>query len=268
MAWSWPRPRSGLVLACPWLWPGPARTGPPSVRCHLVDARQARAVGAGSGLVWPVAWARLPALWSRPRLPPVLAWWGCWPWSGRVCRRLREVAPWWRGPPRGPGRRLDVLALVVDLGDASTIFEAVPLPALPSCSRRRPLPGRRSPGPVPGAPRNPTRPSRPPKGAPVPPPPFACRRPASWSWWTRDKVRIPARMPQPAPGPERRSQAPSRGAEPVPLCPSVCRVAWMDVRMVYSMRCLTHPVSSLDDARAARPTRRRWPHAGDDPNAS
>ena len=60
-----------------------------------------------------------------------------------------------------------------------------------------------------------------------------CRRAASWSWWTRDKVRLPARMPKPAPGPERRSQAPSRGAELGPLYPSVCRVAWMDGRMVY-----------------------------------
>ena len=89
------------------------------------------------------------------------------------------------------------MALVVDLGDASTSFEAVPLPALPSCSRRHP---------VPGAPRPPTGPGRPPKGAPVPAAASACRRSATWPWWTRGKVRIPARMPKPAPGPEQRDR--------------------------------------------------------------
>ena len=225
LAWSWPV--SG---------PGPAWPAPCPVRCRLRGKSRATCRRARAGLV--------------------LARSG--PWPGRGFRRLREVAPWWRGPPRGPGRGLDVLALVVDLGDASTSLEAVPLPALPSGSRRHP---------VPGAPRPPTGPSRPPKGAPVPAAASACRRSASWPWWTRGKVRIPARMPKPAPGPERRSQAPSRGAEPVFLYLSVCRVAWMDGRMVYILRCLTHPVSSLDDARAARHTRRRWPHAGDDPNA-
>ena len=105
------------------------------------------------------------------------------------------------------------------------------LPALSPPPASRPSRSRRCPA-APGGIQSPALPG-PRPGPAVRRRARPCRRPASWSWWTRDKARLPARMPKPAPGPERRSQAPSRGAELGPLHPSVCRVAWMDGRMVY-----------------------------------
>ena len=257
------------------LWPSLAGPWPRCRRSPPV-AKASRRLGHAMGMgLWPGPawlWPGLP--WPGPPCPA--AWWvnldQCagarvrgWSWPG-LARGLGEVSGVsGRSPPGGVVR----LVARVDVWTSWPWWwiSGTPPPASrPSRSRRCPAaPGGIQspalPGPRPG-------PAVPRRARPCRPAASACRRSASWPWWTRGKVRIPARMPKPAPGPERRSQAPSRGAEPVFLYLSVCRVAWMDGRMVYILRCLTHPVSSLDDARAARHTRRRWPHAGDDPNAS
>ena len=79
----WPLAWSGLALALALAWPGPPV--PPSGAAEWVQrARSCDAARACLGLVWPG-----------------LARSG--PWPGRGCRRLREVAPWWRGPALWPG---------------------------------------------------------------------------------------------------------------------------------------------------------------------
>ena len=209
LAAVWGTPWAGLWPGPAWLWPGsgPASPSPPVRFRRRVqrarDATQARACGAGPGPVWPVAWARFPASpGGRPpggvvRLVARVDVWTSWPW-------------WWISGTPPP---------------ASRPSRSRRCPAAPGGIQSPALPGPR-PGP---AVRRRARPCRPAASA--------CRRSTSWPWWTRGKVRIPARMPKPAPGPERRSRPPPHAARSrsssICICPSVGLHGWMDVWYIY-----------------------------------